>query len=94
MLEDHKQNLLVCDGVLIFQSQAGEGWLRMKLRELMKLPGYGRTTPLLSKAIYISAPQSQQKDLFKTNEALVIRNYGDVSPALLLPFIATWCLAS
>ena len=87
VLEDHKQNLLACDGVLIFQSQAGEGWLRMKLRELIKLPGYGRITPLLGKAIYISAPQSQQKDLFRTNEALVIRNYGDFSPASLLPFV-------
>ena len=52
ILEEHKQNLLYCDAVLIFQGRANEGWLRMKLRELLKLPGYGRTAPLLDKAIH------------------------------------------
>ncbi|HEY6968924.1 MAG TPA: toll/interleukin-1 receptor domain-containing protein [Candidatus Angelobacter sp.] len=87
VLEDHRQNLLDCDGVVVFQSQAGEAWLRMKLRELIKLPGYGRTTPLRSKAVYIAGPQSQQKDQFKTNEALTIRNYGNFTPELLSPFV-------
>jgi hypothetical protein len=88
ILEDHKQNLLLCQGVLIFQGRAGEAWLRMKQRELIKLPGYGRTAPLMGKAIYISGPESQQKDLFRTNEALVIRNYGTFLPSSLSPFLA------
>jgi len=88
ILEDHKQNLLLCQGVLIFQGRAGEGWLRMKLRELIKLPGYGRTAPLTGKAVYISGPESQQKDLFRTNEALVIRNYGTFTASSLSPFLA------
>ena len=39
VLQDHKDNLLLCDALLIFQGRASEGWLRMKLRELLKLPG-------------------------------------------------------
>ena len=88
VLDDHKENLLICDAVLIFQGQVSEGWLRMKLRELLKLPGYGRTTPLLGKLIYIDGPQSPTKERFMTREASVIKNYGEFDPASLQPFVA------
>jgi hypothetical protein len=86
-LEDHKENLLMCDAVLIFQGKASEAWLRMKLRELLKLPGYGRTTPLLDTAVYIGGPASAAKDRFRILER-TIKNYGDFDPATLEPFIA------
>jgi hypothetical protein len=60
----------------------------MKLRELLKLPGYGRTVPLRCKAIYVGAPESPVKKEFKAREALVIRNFGDFSPTPVEPFIA------
>jgi hypothetical protein len=88
VLQDHKENLLLCDAVLIFQGRASEGWLRMKLRDLLKLPGYGRTSPLLGKAVYISAPESPPKGRFKTQEALVIKNYGEFNPSSLDSFLA------
>ena len=88
ILEDHKENLLLCDAVLIFYGRASEGWLRMKLRELLKLPGYGRTTPLIAKAIYMGAPSSPAKERFKTLEAHVIRNFGPFDPQKLTPFIS------
>jgi len=87
VFDDHKENLLLCNAVLIFQGQASEGWLRMKLRELLKLPGYGRTAPLTGKAIYIGGPASPMKDRFKTLEARVIKNYDSFDPALLDSFI-------
>ena len=88
VIEDHKENLLVCDAVLIFQGQASEAWLRMKLRELRKLPGYGRTVPLLDTAVYIGGPASPAKDRFRILEARTIKNYGNFDPASLEPFIA------
>jgi hypothetical protein len=88
VLQDHKENLLLCDVVFIFQGHASEGWLRMKLRELVKLPGYGRTVPLLVKAVYIGGPESEPKTRFKTLEAQVIRNYGEFQPTVLDPFLA------
>jgi hypothetical protein len=88
VFQDHKDNLLLCDAVLIFQGRASEGWLRMKLRELLKLPGYGRTTPLLGKAVYVAGPTSPPKERFKTQEALVIKNYENFDPAPFAPFIA------
>lgn len=88
VFDDHKDNLLLCDAVLIFQGSASEGWLRMKLRELLKLPGYGRKVPLIDKAVYLSGPQSPQKDRFSTLEARVLRNYDEFAPQALEPFIA------
>ena len=88
VFEDHKESLLMCNAVLIFQGNASEGWLRMKLRELLKLPGYGRTAALSGKAVYIGGPASPVKDRFKMLEARIIRNYGEFDPALLEPFIA------
>src|SRR5205807_898137 len=88
VLQDHKDNLLVCDALLILQGRASEGWLRMKLRELLKLPGYGRTTPLLAKAVYITAPELPAKERFKTLEALVIKYYGEFNPDAIEPFLA------
>ena len=88
ILDDHKDNLLLCDAVLIYHGRASEGWLRMKLRELMKLPGYGRTTPLLEKAIYLGGPVSPLKEKFKIVDGNVLRNYADFDPATLDPFIA------
>lgn len=88
VLQDHKDNLLLCDALLIFQGRASEGWLRMKLRELLKLPGYGRAAPLLAKAVYITSPELPAKERFKTLEALVIKNYGEFNPGAIEPFLA------
>ena len=87
VFEDHKENLKYCDAVLIYQGRASEGWLRMKMRELIKLPGYGRTAPLLGKAIYIGGPESSTKERFKTLDFQVIKSYGEFDPSSLGPFI-------
>ena len=88
IVQDHKDNLLLCDAVLIFQGNASEGWVRMKLRELIKLPGYGRTAPLLGRAVYIGAPESPAKERYRTLEAMVIKSYDEFDPASLKPFLA------
>jgi hypothetical protein len=88
VLQDHRDNLQTCDALLIYQGLASEGWLRMKLRELLKLPGYGRPTPLLGKAVYVGAPELPAKERFKTHGALVVKDYGEFNPAALEPFLA------
>ena len=48
---EHQANLCECDAVLFYYGQVEEGWLRGKLRDLRKAPGYGRTTPFMATAI-------------------------------------------
>ena len=44
--EFHEETLSTCDACVIFYGSGNELWLRRKLREIQKSPGYGRTKPL------------------------------------------------
>ncbi len=70
--EDHIENLKNCAGVIIFYGNGSEIWLRTKMRDFMKISGYGRTNPLSFKGVYLSAPVSASKQRFRTLEAEVI----------------------
>jgi hypothetical protein len=85
--EDHKESLMLCDAVVIFYGNASEGWLRTKLRDLMKIAGYGRTKPMLAQAIYAGPPETPGKQRFRTREALLLRNFDEFNPDYLQPFI-------
>ncbi len=86
--EDHKANLLECDAVLIYYGRANEIWLRMKLRELQKISGYGRVEPLLAKAIYAGAPRTDAKERLRDREAVIIKSYEAFSPDTLQTFLS------
>jgi len=84
----HRENLLQCDATLIYYGQGSELWLRSKLWDLQKAPGWGRTRPMKTKAVYISAPANSSKQTFRTREVpLVIQNFGQFSEITLQPFI-------
>jgi hypothetical protein len=87
VLEDHKENLLSCDAAMIYYGRASEIWLRMKQRELQKIAGYGRTSPMAAKAIYISGPATESKERVRVHDALVIKSYEGFAPDQLVPFI-------
>lgn len=85
--QDHQDNLQLCDAGIIYYGNGNELWLRTKLRDLQKAAGYGRSKPMLAKAIYVAEPQTSQKQQFRTREALTIKNFGAFSPELLAPFL-------
>lgn len=85
--EDHLENLRTCDAVIIYYGAAQEPWFRTKLRDLRKLPGYGRSRPMLAQAIYISGPTTTAKEHFRTHEPMVIKNLDSFAPHLLDPFV-------
>ena len=85
--QEHEANLSGCDAVLIYYGASNELWLRRKLRELQKIGGYGRTTPLLAQAVYIAPPFTADKDRFRTQDAIVIRQGDEPLAAALKPFL-------
>jgi hypothetical protein len=86
--EEHQENLRICDGVIIYHGHASEAWLRGKMRDLRKAPGYGRSTPIQARAIYVASPGTPQKERFRTLEVdEIIRSLGDFSPDHLRPFL-------
>jgi hypothetical protein len=83
---DHRESLRICDAILIYYGAASEAWLRTKLFDLRKLAGYGRTQTLLAKAIVIGTPTTAAKERFRTLEATVIKQEGDFTSEMLVPF--------
>ena len=86
--QSHRESLLNCDAALIYYGNANQMWLRSKLWDLQKARGWGRTSPLAAKAVYVSAPQTTDKQRFRTHEVpLVIQNFEGFSPDSLKPFV-------
>lgn len=87
---EHRESLRICDAVLIYYGHASEVWLRGKLRDLRKAPGYGRTTPIGATTIYVAGPQDSRKARLRTREVdVVIRSFNGFSPKVLAPFLAS-----
>jgi hypothetical protein len=88
MAQSHRESLLNCDAALIYYGNANQMWLRSKLWDLQKAQGWGRTSPLSAKAVYVSAPQTTDKQRFRTHEVpLVIQNFGGFTADALQPFV-------
>ncbi|HYE65500.1 MAG TPA: TIR domain-containing protein [Pyrinomonadaceae bacterium] len=87
ILQDHKENLLACDAVMIYYGRANEIWMRMKQRELQKLAGYERERPLLAKAIYVGGPPTEAKERLRDRDTLVIKSFAGFNPASVVPFL-------
>jgi hypothetical protein len=86
--QDHQENLCLCDAAIIYYGKATEVWLRAKLRDFLKVAGFGRKKPLAARAVYIGPPARPDKDRFRTHEAMVIRGSATVSGDDLQPFFA------
>jgi hypothetical protein len=95
--EYHEENLRICDSALVFYGSANECWLRRKLREVQKSPGFGRTKPpAVVGVVLIPVPggtgepecSPTPKKQFRTHEAVVISQLDGFSPEKLAPFLS------
>lgn len=85
-LQEHADNLEICDACLIYYGQGSDRWFGTKLRELRKLLSR-RTTPVLAKGVYVAPPESAGKAQLQTLEAMVMRGGAAFSGAALTPFL-------
>jgi len=54
MRKQHTSNLRNMDAALIFKGKVNDQWVRMKVMDLLKAPGFGRTKPIRAKGIIAS----------------------------------------
>jgi len=86
----HIEKMIHCDAVLIYYGNADRAWVDMKLMNLMKAPGYGRTKPFVAKTVYLAPPMDRRKQRYRTHSAEVLVQDGDAfTPAMLGAFTAT-----
>jgi hypothetical protein len=53
VFRNHRKCLATCDSVVIFHTRNNFKWLKMKLLDLKKAPGYGRKYPFKVKGVYL-----------------------------------------
>jgi hypothetical protein len=73
----HRENLLSCDGVLVFYGSAPRTWVDIKLRDVLKAPGYGRASPVAVQGVYIAGAPDPRKERFRSHSTQVIREQPD-----------------
>lgn len=83
----HQENLRRCDASIIYYGKAKEAWIKTKLQDLLKAPGFGREKKLLAKAVYFDGPKSVDTDHFEKNNAMILGNNGGFKPEHLKPFL-------
>jgi len=84
----HQENLRRCDASIIYFGNATEDWIKTKLQDLLKAPGFGREKPLEAKAVYFNGKKDVDLEHYKKNNALVLGNNGGTfTPDHLKPFL-------
>lgn len=86
-LQEHADNLEICDACLIYYGQGSDRWFGTKLRELRKLLSR-RATPVWAKGVYVAPPETPCKVQLQTLEAMVMRGAAPFSGAVLAPFLS------
>lgn len=85
--EMHKDNLCLCDALLIYYENANEYWMQSMFNDWRKAPGYGRTKSIKSCGILVRGEKTKHKERLHSHEAQVIRNYdGPFTCDVLSPF--------
>jgi hypothetical protein len=70
--EVHQTSMVLSDAVLIYYGKCTEHWVRMRLFDLMKAPGWGRTEPYRATAVWIGEPTTPQKAELRAGDALIL----------------------
>ena len=83
----HQENLRRCDASLIFFGNSTEAWIKTKLQDLLKAPGFGREKKMVAKAVYFHGSKEVDLAHYKKNNALVLGNNGGFKPEHLQPFL-------
>ena len=88
LMDYHHKNLRECDAALVYFGNGDEPWVRKNLEDLEKAYGYGREQDWTASAVYVGAPQNDQKEDFLTHLVpYVIRNYTSFDPNDLQDFV-------
>jgi hypothetical protein len=85
----HRESLLNCDAALVYCGNAGLPWLRMKMFDLQKAQGWGRSRPMRTKGVYMTVAEHEaEKQRFRTREVpVVIKDSDGFSCDRLRPFL-------
>ena len=70
--QKHINNLRSFDAALIYKGKVNEQWVRMKLLDLLKAPGFGRKKPIKAKAVMAAIGTLSNKDAFQQHNLTLL----------------------
>jgi Domain of unknown function (DUF4062) len=76
----HIDNLRSFDAAIIFKGKVNEQWVRMKVLDLLKAPGFGRKKPIMGKAIYTGDGTAINAESYRSQNIRVFQ--GDAQHSL------------
>ncbi|UII30536.1 hypothetical protein LVD17_19785 [Fulvivirga ulvae] len=74
--QHHIANLRDFDAAIIFQSNVNDQWVRMKLLDLLKAPGFGRRKPIQGKAVISTKDKKMDWSPYKNHSIMIIDSIG------------------
>lgn len=77
----HIDNLRNFDSAIIYQGKVNEQWVRMKVLDLLKAPGFGRKKPIIGRAILKDPGAHLNLDAYKSQNLRVIETEGSKAVA-------------
>lgn len=77
----HIDNLRNFDSAIIYQGKVNEQWVRMKVLDLLKAPGFGRKKPIIGRAIMKHPGAHLNLDAYKSQNLRVIETDGSKAVA-------------
>jgi len=86
-LQEHADNLDICDACIIYFAAASDRWFAAKLRDLRKAL-CRRTEPLVAKAVYMAPPETPGKKNLRTHEALILHGSDSFTANSLRPLLS------
>ncbi|MFO0506790.1 MAG: hypothetical protein ACK5X6_08085, partial [Chryseotalea sp.] len=69
----HISNLKQFDAAIIYKGKVNEQWVRMKVLDLLKAPGFGRLKPIKGKAIFNGVGSRLNAENFKSQNIVVFQ---------------------
>ncbi|MEO9967864.1 MAG: hypothetical protein ABJF11_18880 [Reichenbachiella sp.] len=82
----HQENLRRCDASLIYYGKSSPEWIRTKMQDLLKAPGFGRTKPMKATAIFTE--DNSKVDNLVNHSGTMVLGDGTFAPQKIEPFLA------
>jgi hypothetical protein len=72
--QKHIDNLRNFDAAIIYKGKVNDQWVRMKVLDLLKAPGFGRKKPIKGKALFTAPGSRVNLDAFKNQNLRVVES--------------------
>ena len=69
---NHQNNLIKSDAAIIYYGYSTEDWIKTKLQDLLKSPGFGRAKPFVSKAVYLNGNKQIDKGYYEKHNTSIL----------------------